>query len=46
MNWAIIVAAGKGVRMGGKVPKPYLPLAGMPVLGELRTLRRLRGGGG
>ena len=37
MNWAIIVAAGKGVRMGGKVPKPYLPLAGMPVLGRTLT---------
>ncbi len=37
MNWAIIVAAGKGSRMGGDVPKPYLPLEGMPVLGHTLT---------
>jgi 2-C-methyl-D-erythritol 4-phosphate cytidylyltransferase len=29
---AVIVAAGKGVRMGGEVPKQFLPLAGKPVL--------------
>ncbi|MEM9286333.1 MAG: 2-C-methyl-D-erythritol 4-phosphate cytidylyltransferase, partial [Pseudomonadota bacterium] len=29
---AIIVAAGKGVRAGGTVPKQYQLLAGEPVL--------------
>jgi len=29
---AIIVAAGKGERMGTFLPKPFLPLAGMPLL--------------
>ena len=29
---AIIAAAGAGVRMGREVPKPYLPLAGKPIL--------------
>jgi 2-C-methyl-D-erythritol 4-phosphate cytidylyltransferase len=29
---AIIVAAGVGQRMGGPVPKAYLPLAGKPIL--------------
>ena len=37
MNWAIIVAAGKGLRMGADLPKPYLPLSGMPVLGRTLT---------
>ncbi len=37
MNWAIIVAAGKGLRRGGDVSKPYLPLAGVPVLGRTLT---------
>lgn len=36
MNRAIIVAAGKGRRMGGDIRKPYLPLGGIPILG--RTL--------
>jgi 2-C-methyl-D-erythritol 4-phosphate cytidylyltransferase len=35
---AIIVAAGEGLRIGGKVPKPYLPLCGRPMI--LRTLDR------
>ena len=26
MNWAVIVAAGKGLRMGAGVRKPYRPL--------------------
>jgi 2-C-methyl-D-erythritol 4-phosphate cytidylyltransferase len=34
MNWAVIVAAGIGRRMGGRVRKPYLPLGGMPILGH------------
>lgn len=29
---AIIVAGGKGLRMGGELPKQFLPLAGKPVL--------------
>lgn len=32
MNFAIIVAAGRGVRVGGPLPKQYLPLAGLPIL--------------
>lgn len=36
---ALIVAAGRGLRVGGDVPKQYLPLAGEPVL--RRTIRRL-----
>ena len=36
MNAAIIVAAGRGIRMGGEVRKQYLPLAGQPIL--TRTL--------
>jgi 2-C-methyl-D-erythritol 4-phosphate cytidylyltransferase len=36
MNTAIIVAAGRGTRMGGAVCKQYLPLNGAPILA--RTL--------
>ena len=36
-NYAIIVAGGKGLRMGGDVPKQFLPVGGMPVL--MRTLK-------
>lgn len=32
MNAAVIVAGGKGRRMGGDTPKQYLPLAGRPIL--------------
>jgi 2-C-methyl-D-erythritol 4-phosphate cytidylyltransferase len=35
---AIIAAAGEGQRMGGSVPKPYVSLAGRPIV--LRTLDR------
>ena len=28
----IIVAGGKGLRMGGEIPKQFLPVAGKPVL--------------
>ena len=38
MDYAIIVAGGKGLRMGGEVPKQFLPVGGMPVL--MRTLMR------
>ena len=32
MNFAIIVAAGQGTRMGGTLSKQYLPLDGLPIL--------------
>lgn len=35
-KYAIIVAGGKGVRMGTEVPKQFLPIGGKPVL--MRTL--------
>lgn len=34
--YAILVAGGKGVRMGGDVPKQFLPIGGLPVL--MRTI--------
>lgn len=34
---AVIVAGGSGLRMGGEVPKQFLPLAGVPIL--VRSLR-------
>ena len=40
MDYAIIVAGGKGLRMGGDVPKQFVPVAGLPVL--MRTLLRFR----
>ena len=39
-RYAIIVAGGRGLRMGGELPKQFLPLCGKPVL--MRTLE-LRG---
>ena len=36
MDYVIIVAGGKGLRMGGEVPKQFLPIGGLPVL--MRTL--------
>ena len=30
--YALIVAGGKGLRMGGEVPKQFLPIGGKPVL--------------
>ena len=38
MDYIIIVAGGKGLRMGGDIPKQFLPVAGMPVL--MRTMMR------
>ena len=38
MDYVIIVAGGKGLRMGGEVPKQFLPIAGIPVL--MRTMMR------
>lgn len=39
-EYIIIVAGGKGLRMGGEVPKQFLPVGGIPVL--MRTLMRFR----
>jgi 2-C-methyl-D-erythritol 4-phosphate cytidylyltransferase len=36
---AIVVAAGEGRRIGGEIPKPYLSIAGRPLV--LRTLDRM-----
>ena len=36
MEYAIIVAGGKGLRMGADLPKQFLPIGGKPVL--MRTL--------
>lgn len=40
MEYIIIVAGGKGLRMGGEVPKQFLPVGGLPVL--MRTMLRFR----
>ena len=40
MDYIIIVAGGKGLRMGGDIPKQFLPIGGKPVL--MRTLERFR----
>ena len=40
MDYVIIVAGGKGLRMGSDVPKQFLPIGGRPVL--MRTLERFR----
>lgn len=40
IDYVIIVAGGKGLRMGGDVPKQFLPVGGIPVL--MRTLMRFR----
>lgn len=37
-EYVIIVAGGKGLRMGGEIPKQFLPVGGVPVL--IRTLMR------
>ena len=37
-DYIIIVAGGKGLRMGSDIPKQFLPIAGKPVL--MRTLER------
>ena len=38
MDYIIIVAGGKGLRMGGDIPKQFLPIKGKPVL--MRTIER------
>lgn len=40
MNYAVIVAGGKGLRMGGPTPKQYIAVGGVPIL--MRTLRAFR----
>lgn len=38
MDYVIIVAGGKGLRMGSDIPKQFLPVGGKPVL--MRTIER------
>ena len=38
MDYVIIVAGGKGLRMGSEIPKQFLPIAGKPIL--MRTIER------
>lgn len=40
MEYIIIVAGGKGLRMGSDIPKQFLPICGKPVL--MRTIERFR----
>lgn len=40
MDYAIIVAGGKGLRMGSDIPKQFLPIGGRPVL--MQTIERFR----
>ena len=40
MDYVIIVAGGKGLRMGSDTPKQFLPISGKPVL--MRTIERFR----
>lgn len=40
MDYVIIVAGGKGLRMGNDIPKQFLPIGGRPVL--MRTIERFR----
>ena len=40
MDYVVIVAGGKGLRMGSDIPKQFLPIVGRPVL--MRTLERFR----
>lgn len=37
--WCVVPAAGRGTRVGGSIPKQYLPLAGRPLI--VHTLERL-----
>ena len=39
-EYVIIVAGGKGLRMGADIPKQFLPIGGKPVL--MRTIERFR----
>ena len=40
MDYVIVVAGGKGLRMGSDIPKQFLPIGGRPVL--MHTLERFR----
>ena len=40
MDYVIIVAGGKGLRMGSDIPKQFLPVGGKPVL--MRTIERFQ----
>ena len=39
-RYVIIVAGGRGLRMGSEVPKQFLPVGGVPVL--MRTIEAFR----
>lgn len=34
MTWAIVPAAGRGTRFGGELPKQYIDVGGLPLLGH------------
>lgn len=40
MDYIIITAGGKGLRMGSDIPKQFLPVGGLPIL--MRTILRFR----
>lgn len=40
MDYAVIVAGGKGIRMGASVPKQFLPINGLPII--MHTIKRFR----
>lgn len=40
MDYAVIVAGGKGLRMGASIPKQFLAVNGLPVL--MHTIKRFR----
>lgn len=40
MDYVVIVAGGKGLRMGASIPKQFLPVNGLPIL--MRTIKRFR----
>ena len=39
-KYVVVVAGGKGLRMGGDIPKQFLPVKGKPIL--MRTLERFK----
>ena len=40
MDYIIIVAGGKGLRMGSEIPKQFMSVGGKPIL--MRTIERFR----